>query len=255
MGSRLMMPLPDTPSAGLGQNARFTTTHWSVVMAAAGADSAVARDALERLCRTYWYPLYAYVRRRGKSREDAEDLTQGFFASLLERNDFASLSKERGLFRAFLLAALNHFLADQYDRGQAAKRGGGKAPLSLDAQTAEERYREEPADTLTPERLYDRRWAFTVLENARVRLREEYEAVGKGELFELLKFLEPGADRVLSQAEIGRRVGKTESAVKKELFRLRKRYGQLVRAEVAQTVSSVADVDEEVRCLLVAIGD
>jgi RNA polymerase sigma-70 factor (ECF subfamily) len=250
-----MMPLPDTSSAGPGQNARFTTTHWSVVLAAGGPDSGVAREALERLCQTYWYPLYAYARRRGNSPEDAEDLSQELFARLIERNDFANLSKERGRFRAFLLAALNHLLSDEYDRARAAKRGGGKVPLSLDAQTAEGRYRGEPADTLTPERLYDRRWAFTVLEKARVRLREEYEAVGKGELFKLLRFLEPGAEQVLPLVEIGRRVGKSEDAVKKEAYRLRQRYGQLVRAEIAQTVSSVAEIDEEVRCLLAAIAD
>ena len=249
-----MTPTTDTPPSGPKQNGQFTTTHWSAVLAAGGGDSPAARQALGHLCQTYWYPVYAYVRRRGHSPEDAEDLTQEFFARLIERNDFAKVSRDRGPFRAFLKGALNHLLSDQRDYARAAKRGGGKIILSLDAQTAEQRYRLEPADMSTPDKLYDRRWALTLLETARSRLAQEYDAAGKSELYSHLNFLEPGAGEVLSYAEIGRRVGKSESAVKTEASRLRRRYHQLVRAEVAQTVASVVEVDEEVRYLLAVIS-
>jgi RNA polymerase sigma-70 factor (ECF subfamily) len=178
-----MIPTADTPPPGLGQNAQFTTTHWSVVLAAGGGDSPAARQALEYLCQTYWYPVYAYVRRRGNSPHDAEDLAQEFFAKLIKRNDFAKVSRERGPFRAFLKGALNHLLSDQRDYVRAAKRGGGKIILSLDAQTAEQRYQLEPADTTTPDKLYDRRWALSLLETARSRLAEEYAVAGKSDLY------------------------------------------------------------------------
>ncbi|HXP63591.1 MAG TPA: sigma-70 family RNA polymerase sigma factor [Dongiaceae bacterium] len=236
------------------QNAQFTTTHWSVVLAAGGGDSPAARQALEHLCQTYWYPVYAYVRRRDNSPEDAEDLTQEFFAKLIERNDFAKVSRDRGPFRAFLKSALNHLLSDRRDYVRAAKRGGGKIILSLDAQTAEQRYQLEPADMTTPDKLYDRRWALTLLEKARSRLAEEYGTAGKSELYNHLKFLEPGAPEVLSYAEIGRRLGKSESAIKTEASRLHRRYRQLVRGEVAQTVASALEIDDEVRYLLAVVA-
>src|ERR1017187_1495895 len=172
--SPLMIPTADTPPPGLGQNAQFTTTHWSVVLAAGGGAAPSARPAIEYLCQSYWYPVYAYVRRRGHSPEDAEDLAQEFFAKLIKRNDFAKVSRERGPFRAFLKGALNHLLSDQRDYVRAAKRGGGKIILSLDAPAAEQRYQLEPADTTNPDKLYDRRWALTLLETARARLAEEY---------------------------------------------------------------------------------
>jgi len=164
------------------------------------------------------------------------------------------VSRERGPFRAFLKGALNHLLSDQRDYVRAAKRGGGKIILSLDAQTAEQRYQLEPADTTTPDKLYDRRWALTLLETARARLAEEYAVAGKGELYNHLKFLEPGADEVLPYTEIGRRLGKSESAIKTEASRLHGRYRQLVRAEVAQTVASAVEIDDEVRYLLAVIS-
>jgi RNA polymerase sigma-70 factor (ECF subfamily) len=249
-----MIPTADTPPPGLGQNAQFTTTHWSVVLAAGGGDSPAARQALEYLCQTYWYPVYAYVRRRDSSPEDAEDLTQEFFARLIERNDFAKVSRERGPFRAFLKGALNHLLSDQRDYVRAAKRGGGKIILSLDAQTAEQRYQLEPADTTTPDKLYDRRWALTLLETARARLAEEYAVAGKGDLYNHLKSMDSGAGEALPYAEIGRRLGKSESAIKTEASRLKRRYRQLVRAEVAQTVASAVEIDDEVRYLLAVIS-
>jgi len=224
------------------------------VFAAGGGDSPAARQALEHLCQTYWYPVYAHVRRRVNSPEDAADLTQEFFAGLLRRNDFAKVRRERGPFRAFLLNALKHHLFDQCDHARAAKRGGGKIIVSLDAQSAEQRYQLEPADTMTPDILYDRRWALTLLEKARVRLREEYAALGRTALYEQLNSLEPGAAERSSYVEIGRRLGKSESAIKSEAFHLRRRYGQIVRAEIAQTVSCVAGIDEEGRYLLAVIN-
>jgi RNA polymerase sigma-70 factor (ECF subfamily) len=249
-----MIPTTDTPPSAPGQNAQFTTTHWSVVLAAGGGDSPAARQALEYLCQTYWYPVYAYVRRRGSSPEDAEDLAQEFFAGLLRRNDFAKVSRERGPFRAFLKGALNHLLSDQRDYVRAAKRGGGKIILSLDAQTAEQRYQLEPADTTNPDKLYDRRWALTLLETARARLAEEYAVAGKGDLYNHLKSMDSGAGEALPYAEIGRRLGKSESAIKTEASRLKRRYRQLVRAEVAQTVASAVEIDDEVRYLLAVIS-
>jgi len=249
-----MIPTADTPPPGPGRNAQFTTTHWSVVLAAGGGDSPAARQALEYLCQTYWYPVYVYVRRRGNSPHDAQDLTQEFFARLIGRNDFAKVSRDRGPFRAFLKSALNHLLSDQRDYVRAAKRGGGEIILSLDAQTAEQRYQLEPADTTTPDKLYDRRWALSLLETARSRLAEEYAVAGKSELYKHLESLEPGARKVLPYAEVGRRLGKSESAIKTEACRLLRRYRQLVRAEVAQTVASAVEIDDEVRYLLAVIS-
>jgi RNA polymerase sigma-70 factor (ECF subfamily) len=248
-----MIPTPDITPSAAGQNAQFATTHWSVVLAADGSESPAALKALDRLCQTYWYPVYAHVRPRVNSPEDAADVTQEFFAGLLRRNDFAKVRRDRGPFRAFLLNALNHHLSDQWDHARAAKRGGGKIIVSLDAQSAEQRYQLEPADTMTPDILYDRRWALTLLEKARARLREEYAALGKTALYEQLKSLEPGAAERSSYVDIGRRLGKSESAIKSEAFHLRRRYGQIVRAEIAQTVSCVADIDEEGRYLLAVI--
>ena len=245
-----------TPQDDSGATPRdfFATTHWSVVLAAGRAEDSGAKEALEQICQTYWYPLYAYVRRKGNSPEEAEDLTQEFFARLLARNDFARVCPEKGRFRAYLLAAINHHPCDRRDYDRAAKRGGGQVILSLDAQEAEERYRLEPLDIRSPNRLYERRWALALLERARMRLREEYLVAGKGDLYQLLNALEPGAAERLSYAEIAQRLDKTESAVKTEASRLRRRYGELVRAEIAQTVPSPADVDDELRYLLSVIG-
>jgi RNA polymerase sigma factor (sigma-70 family) len=244
----------NSSSSGPFRNTQFTTTHWSVVLAAGGGDSPAARRALERLCQTYWYPVYAYVRRRGNSPHDAEDLTQEFFARLLQRNDFAKVNRERGLFRAYLLAAVNHFLSDQRDHARAAKRGGGQAIISLDAQTAEQRYQLEPVDSMTPEKLYDRRWAFTVLERASSRLAEEHAAEGKTALYNLLKFLLPGAGEVLSYKEIGSRLGKSEAAIKADAHRFRKRYRSLLREEIAHTVTSPLEIEAEVRHLRTGVA-
>lgn len=232
----------------------FTTTHWSVVLTAGQSGSPAAFQALERLCQTYWYPLYTYVRRQGYSLEDAQDLTQAFFERVLEKKYFAQVARNRGRFRAFLLAALKHFLSDQRDRERAAKRGGGKLPLSLDVQEGEERYLLEPADPLTPEKLYERRWALTVLEQARARLRDEFAAAGKSDLYEALTSLETGENHSLTYADLGQRLGLSESAIKSAALRLRRRHGELVRQEIAQTVASVSEIDEEIRYLLAVLA-
>jgi RNA polymerase sigma-70 factor (ECF subfamily) len=244
---------PDRPSPPASD--WFTATHWSVVLTARQSGSPAAFQALERLCRTYWYPLYAFVRRQGYSPEDAQDLTQSFFERVLEKNYFGQVGRERGRFRAFLLASLKHFLSDQRDRDRAAKRGGGKLRLSLDAQEGEERYQLEPADTMTPEKLYERRWALGVLAQARARLRDEFSAAGKSDLYEELNGFETGERKDLTYAEVGRRLSLSESAIKSAALRLRQRYGELIRDEIAQTVATASEIDEEIRHLLAVMAE
>jgi len=231
----------------------FATTHWSVVLAAKQGDAPDARTALEKLCRTYWYPLYAYVRREGYNAPDAQDLTQEFFARLLEKDYLAQVEREKGKFRSFLLAALRHFLSDQRDRARAAKRGGGAEVLSLDAQEAEERYRLEPVDRMDAEKIFERRWAMTLLEQALTRLRDESIIAGKAELFERLRDFVAGESDV-SCSEAAVQLGQTESAVKSAVYRLRQRYRELVREEIAHTVADPAEIDEEIRYLIAVIG-
>ncbi len=223
-------------------------------MAAGRQPSPQADAALDTLCRTYWYPLYAYVRRRGCSREDAEDLTQGFFAKLLARNDLAALSSEKGKFRAFLLAAMKHFLANEWDRARTLKRGGGVAPLSLDWQDAETRYRFEPVDDLTPDKLFDRAWGVTLLERVIARLRDEQAAAGHAQSFACLKpFLVLGTG-VIPYAEAAAQLGLTEGAVRVATHRLRRRYRELLRDEIGQTLADPSGLDDELRSLFVAFG-
>ena len=232
----------------------FVTTHWSVVLSAQGKDSAQSKAALETLCRTYWYPLYAYVRREGHTQADAEDLTQEFFARLLARNSLAQVEPQKGKFRSFLLAALRHFLSDQRDRDRAVKRGGGAEVLSLDAQEAEERYRLEPVQRLDAEKIYERRWAMTLLEQALMRLRDESAAAGKTELFERLRSFVAG-DNEVTCAEAATELGLSESAVKSAVHRLRERYRELVREEIAQTVADPGEIDDEIRYLITVMSE
>lgn len=233
----------------------FATTHWTVVLAAGRRSTPQADRALEELCRTYWYPLYAFVRRQGYSKEDAEDLTQGFFARFLARNYLEGLSSEKGRFRAFLLVALKHFLANEYDRAGRQKRGGGVAPLSLDWQDADTRYQIDPADQLSPDKLYDRAWAVTLLEQVITRLRDECAAEGKGKVFEQLKpFLMAGQSDI-PYAEAAGKLGLNEGAARVAVHRLRKRYRELLRGEISQTLSDPADVEEEMRALFRAFAD
>jgi RNA polymerase sigma-70 factor (ECF subfamily) len=232
----------------------FTTTHWSVVLMAGRGPAPGADAALERLCRTYWYPLYAYVRRRGNGPEDAQDLTQEFFARLLERNYLGEVGPEKGKFRSFLLAALNHFLANEYDRARALKRGGGKAPISLDAETAEGLFLLEPATNLTPEKIFEKRWATTLLDQAFRRLRDDYTRTGKEEMFSELKaFLTEGAASG-DYAPVAARLRIPPGAVAVAVHRLRQRYRELVRAEVADTVASPGEMEAEMRHLFAVLA-
>jgi len=233
----------------------FATTRWTVVLTAGGSDTTRARNALGELCQAYWHPLYYYARRRGYSVEDAEDLTQGFFARFLQRNYLEGLSSEKGRFRAFLLAALKHFLANEHDRVGRQKRGGGVAPLSLDWQDADARYQIDPADHLSPDKLYDRAWATTLLEQVIARLRQECASEGKGQLFEQLKpFLTMGKSDI-PYAQAAASLGLNEGAARVAVHRLRKRYRELLRQEIAQTLSEPGDMEEELRALFRAFAD
>lgn len=245
-----MLPLGSEhpPTAGAG----FAQTRWSMVVAAADRGSQ-GQEALEHLCAAYWYPLYAFVRRQGKSAHDAQDLTQGFFARLLAKNDLTAVDRAKGKFRSFLLAALQHYLANEWDRAQAQKRGGGTVLLSIDDAEAERRYHEEPAAQITAEQLFDRRWALTLLDRVLARLSAEMQEAGRAAQFEALKFSltgEIGAPYV----EIAQRLGTTEGALKVSIHRLRDRYRALLRAEIAETVGGDADVDEELRQLYSALS-
>jgi RNA polymerase sigma-70 factor (ECF subfamily) len=233
--------------------AAFATTHWSVVLAARESDASQAAAALEKLCRTYWYPLYAYVRRKGYGAEDAQDLTQEFFARLLARNFLNVADRNKGKFRSFLLGSLEHFLAREWTRAHAQKRGGGKAVFSLDELNAENRYLLEPADELTADKIFDRRWATTLLDQAMSRLREECAAGGKGDLFEKAQNYLAGEKGEASYAEIAAALNMSEGAVKVAVHRLRQRYGELVRAEIAQTVAISEEADEELRYLFAVL--
>src|SRR5207253_1658535 len=220
----------------------FATTRWTVVLAAGRGRTRQADLALEELCRTYWYPLYAYIRRHGHTREDAKDLTQSFFARFLARNYLERLRSEKGKFRAFHLAQLKHFLANEWDRAKRQKRGGGAAPLSLDWHSADTRYQIDPADNLSPDKLYDRAWAVTLLERVITRLREESAAEGKSGLFEQLKpFLMVGKSAI-PYAQAAAALDLTEGAVRVAVHRLRRRYRELLREEIGQTLSDPAQV-------------
>ena len=235
-----------TPASSQMASARpaFVTTQWSVVLSASHSDTTRARDALSKLCRTYWYPLYAYARRKGCSQQDAEDLTQGFFARLLRLNSLAEVSLEKGKFRSFLLSSMNHFMADEWHRASAQKRGAQQT-ISLDAEAAENRYRLEPADTLTPDRLFERQWALTLLDNAVRRLQREHEEAGRGQQFLELRFAITGDKSAVPYAELAARLSMNEEAVRVAVHRLRRRYRQVLRDEIADTVADEAEVGAE----------
>ncbi len=232
----------------------FTTTHWSVVLKAGDPTSPQAAEALERLCRACWYPLYAHVRRQGYQPHDAQDLTQGFFARLLEKHAFEGLDRQKGKFRSFLLASLEHFLANERDRARAAKRGGGHTFVSFDPETAEHCYLQDPAADLAPEKVFDRRWALALLERALVRLREEYASKGKIELFNHLKAFLTNEAKAGAYDPLAAQLQMQPGSVAVAVRRLRERYRELVRKEIADTVASPADIDEEMRCLFAALG-
>jgi RNA polymerase sigma-70 factor (ECF subfamily) len=232
----------------------FATTRWSLVLLAGDRERAGSADALSSLCQLYWYPLYAFVRRQGHKPEDAADLTQGFFTRFLERNDVAAARQERGRFRSYLLACMKHYLANEWDRARAQKRGGGKSPVSIDAMVAEERYGLEPGHDLTAEKLFDRRWALTLLDRVLADLRHDLSSKGKRHVFEKLKpFITNDGDADERRAAADS-LKMSEGAFNVALHRLRKRYRELLRKHIADTVGDEKDVDEEIRDLFAALG-
>ena len=232
----------------------FVTTHWTVVLSAREPDSATAAAALEELCRTYWYPLYAFVRRQGHAPHDAQDLTQEFFARLLAKDYLKTVAPEKGRFRTFLLVALKRFLANEWDRARAQKRGAGQVMVPLDTTTAETRYQGEPAADLAADRVYDRRWALTLLDATLARLRAEFTAAGKAAEFEQLKSFLTAGPAGADQAGMAATLGLTEGALRVAVHRLRRRYREIFRESIAHTVARPEDIDEEVRHLISALS-
>jgi RNA polymerase sigma-70 factor (ECF subfamily) len=231
----------------------FATTHWSVVLAAAGRESPQSAAGLEKLCRTYWYPIYAFVRRQGYEVADAQDLTQGFFAHVLSRGFLRRANPAKGKFRSFILGALKYFLADEWAKLQAQKRGGGLAPVFLDAQTAEARYRLEPVDSRDPEKLFERRWATALLDGVLERLEEEFSNADRKRVFDELRVFLLGEKAAASYAEVAATLQMTEGAVKVAVHRLRERYRALFREEVAHTVEAPSEINDEVRHLFAVL--
>jgi RNA polymerase sigma-70 factor (ECF subfamily) len=242
-------------NSAASRDGRFATTHWSVVLSASRPESAHYHQALESLCRTYWFPLYVYLRRHGYDTDQAEDHTQAFLASLLEKHGLRLVEPKRGKFRSFLLVALKHFLANERARAGAQKRGGGLKALSLDCENAEAQYALEPRDELSPEKLYERSWAMTVLDRAMTRLCAEATAAAKKqEQFDCLKIYLTASEDTAAYRETAAKLGMTEGAVKVAVHRLRRRYRELLRDEIAQTVASEDEVDEEIRHLFDALA-
>lgn len=242
-------PAPDSPPLRA-----FETTPWSLVLAAGARATPEAAEALAALCAAYWYPLYAFVRRRGHDPECAADLTQEFFTRLLERNDFRALDPARGRFRAFLLASCKNFLANEYDRARAQKRGGGRVLVPIDARDAEGRYLDEPGHELTAERLFERRWALLILDESLAQLGCEYEQAGQAERFGRLKCILTVDEPSLNYAVLGEALGMTGGAVKKAAQRLRDRYRAIVRQRIAETVDDPGQIDDEIRTLFAVLA-
>lgn len=232
----------------------FQTTHWSVVLAAGEPGHPASQKALAELCRNYWYPLYAFVRRKGRLPEEAKDLTQDFFAVVLEKNYFGDADRERGRFRTFLLAAADNFLRNDWAKHQTLKRGGGVTFVSFETDVAEARYLREPADGETPEKLFDRRWAVSLLETVMERLRDEFRRAEKAEQFQTLEVFLSGEKQPSSYAEAAAKLNLSEGAVRVAVHRLRQRYGELLRYEIASTLAEPKDVDDELRHLFAVLG-
>ena len=233
----------------------FSTTNWSVVLEAGRTDVKRATAALEHLCGRYWYPVYMFVRRRGSNHHEAEDLTQAFFAHLLEKETLKKVSRQKGKFRSFLLASVANFLTNEWDKRQSLKRGGQSQIISLDEMAAEELYNHEPDGSLTPEKLFERRWAFTLVDQVLARLKTEYVAADKATLFAKL---EPGLTGEINPglyAEWAAALDMSEGAVRVAVHRFRRRFGELLRSEIAHTVATPEEVDEEIRHLFAAIAN
>ena len=236
---------------GAGQ---FRSTHWSVVLAAGDSQSPQTSQALEKLCLAYWYPLYAFVRRQGWNAHDSQDLTQAFFAYLLEKHAFGKADPSKGRFRSFLLASLGNFLNNERDKLQRLKRGGGVEILPLDAERGEERYQAEPSSKESPETLFERQWAQMVIEQVVMRLSEEFTAAGQANRFAVLKDFLMGDSERLSYSDAANRLGLSTTAVTSAIHRMRARFRELFRAEIANTLDSPDKLDEEIRHLLIALG-
>jgi RNA polymerase sigma-70 factor (ECF subfamily) len=233
---------------------RFATTHWSLVLTAGGPRTPASHDALATLCETYWYPLYAYARRVGHGVEEAEDLVQAFFVRILEKQALQHADPERGRFRSFLLASLKHFMLNEYNRARAAKRGGGQPIESIDVSGAEGRYALEPRDEANPERLFERQWALTILDRVHARLRSVSMRSGKGQLFEQLKDFVTGEETDTPYREAAESLGMSEGAARVAIHRLRRRFRDLLREEIEHTVADPAEVDDEIRFMLVTLA-
>lgn len=249
-------PSQASTSSAAGPVARpaaFVTTHWSVVLTAGNSDTTRARAALGRLCQTYWYPLYAYVRGRGHSAHDAQDLTQEFFAQFLERQAVAAANPERGRFRSFILTAMNHFLISEWTKARAQKRGGGQQIISMDLEAAEERLHLEPADQATPDKIFEKQWALTLLSEVLNRLEVEYRREGKDKLFAALKETLMGSRETQPYEELAAKLDMNAGAIKVAVHRIRKRYRELIRAEIANTLDPSQDIDKEMRHLFSAL--
>jgi RNA polymerase sigma factor (sigma-70 family) len=240
-----------TDVTGHHGGAAFTTTHWSVVLEAQG-ESPAAQEALEKLCRTYWRPIFAFLRRQGLRPDEAEDITQGFFAELLERRSLDAVRKEKGRLRSFLLGGLKFFLASEGRRAMAIKRGKGQS-RKLSGLEELRALEEQPADVLSPDQIYERRWALTVLERVLSRLKDEYRAAGNAALFDSLKELLPDEPGSASQADIATRLGMTENAIRQAFYRFRQRYQAILREEIANTVATPGDIEDELRHLITVL--
>lgn len=253
VGGRMPLANSTAENAHAGRE-WFSTTHWSTILAAGNLDSVRSANALEKLCRTYWYPLYAYVRRRGFGQHEAEDLTQEFFARFLAGDYVAKAAPAKGRFRFYLLGALNHFLSDAWDYARRQKRGGNQQTISIDVRTGDGRFQLEPYHDSSPDRLYERRWALTLLDQVLTQLGHEYETGGKAALFQTLKPFLTGDEESASYAQIAQELGMREGALRVAVHRLRQRYGELFRLEVARTVSCPEEVGEEMRHLLAVLS-
>ena len=230
----------------------FTTTHWSVVLEAQ-SESPTAKAALEELCHIYWQPIYSFIRRQGVAPEDAKDVTQGFFADLLEHKSLTAVRREKGRFRSYLLGALKYFLADERRREMAIKRGKGQRLIALDALSAQERAETEPTDPATAEQIYERRWASTVLERVLALLKNEYVAAGNARLFDALKQLLPDEPGAPTQADVAAQLNMNVNAVRQAFHRFRRRYQSILRDEIAHTVATPGDIEDELRHLIAVV--
>ena len=232
----------------------FQTTSWTVIVAASHDSTPDAHEALARLCQTYWSPVYAFIRRKGYDRNQCEDLTQGFFAQLLEKKYLLDADRERGRFRSFLLTAVKHFLANEWDRSHALKRGGGQIVVSIDLVEAEQWYVPAAADAVTPERLFERRWALSLLEHTMARLRADFATAGKTNQFDtLVPFIQRGADGARYDT-VARQLDMSPGALRMAVHRLRRRYRELLRAEISETVSAPEQIDDEIRFLMSSLS-